>query len=154
MGCHTLDVGYLFTAVLVKCSHCPLPWTWSISSWLSLLTLAEGHLLLDARHSRAMQPSLTAPSPTPRSCHSLLNLYPYQETTVRTEQGTTDWFQIGKGEQSRLYIDTLLIRIICRVHHEKHWLDEAQTGIKIAGIKINNFRYADDTTLMAENEEN
>ena len=53
---------------------------------------------------------------------------------------------------SRLYIVTLLISLICRVHHEKCRLDEEQAGIKIAGRNINNLRYADDTTLMAETE--
>ena len=54
---------------------------------------------------------------------------------------------------SRLYIVTLLIELLCRVHHEKRWLEEAQAGIKIAGKNINNLRYADDTTLTAESEE-
>ena len=54
---------------------------------------------------------------------------------------------------SRLYVVTLLIRLICRVHHEKSGLDEAQAGIKIAGRNINNLRYAGDTTLMAESKE-
>ena len=52
-----------------------------------------------------------------------------------------------------MYTVTLLIYLVCRVHHEKHWLDEAQAGIKIAGRNINNLRYADDTTLMTESEE-
>ena len=54
---------------------------------------------------------------------------------------------------SRLYIVTLVIELLCRVHHEKHWLEEAQAGIKIAGRNIDNLRYADDTILMAESEE-
>ena len=54
---------------------------------------------------------------------------------------------------SRLYIVTLLIELICRVHHEKCWLDEAQAGIKIARRNIDNLRYADDTTLMVESKE-
>ena len=58
-----------------------------------------------------------------------------------------------KRSTSRLYIVTLLISLLCRVHHEKRWLEEAQAGIKIAGRNINNLRYADDTTLMAESEE-
>ena len=65
------------------------------------------------------------------------NLYAGQEATVRTGHGTMDWFQIRKRSTSRLYIVTLLI----------------QAGIKIAGRSINNLRYADDTTLMAESEE-
>jgi len=67
----------------------------------------------------------------------LRNLYAGQEATARTEHGTTDWFQIRKG--------------VCIMRNAG--LDEAQTGIKIAGRNINNLRYADDTTLMAENEE-
>ena len=58
-----------------------------------------------------------------------------------------------KRSTSRLYIVTLLIEIICRVHHEKCWLEEAQAGIKIARRNIKNLRYADDTTLVAESEE-
>ena len=54
---------------------------------------------------------------------------------------------------SRLYIVTLLIYLLCRVHHEKRWLDEAQAGIKTAGRNINNLIYVDDTTLMEENKE-
>ena len=54
---------------------------------------------------------------------------------------------------SRLYIVTLLIYLICRVHHAKCWADEAHVGIKIAGRNIDNLRYADDTTLMAESKE-
>ena len=54
---------------------------------------------------------------------------------------------------SRQYIVTLLIQLICRVHHRKHWGDEAQAGIKIAGRNINNLRYVDDTTLMAGSKE-
>ena len=54
---------------------------------------------------------------------------------------------------SRLYIVTLLILLLCRVHHEKHWERRTQAGIKIAGRNISNLRYADDTTFMAESEE-
>ena len=61
--------------------------------------------------------------------------------------GTTDWFQIGKGVCQGCILSP------CRVHHEEGWLDEAQAGIKIAGRNINNLRYAEDTTLMAESKE-
>ena len=60
--------------------------------------------------------------------------------------------KLGK-EYVRLYIVTLLIELICRVHHEKCWAKGSTDGIKIAGRNINNLRYADDTTLMAESEE-
>ena len=76
------------------------------------------------------------------------NLYSGQEATARTGHGTTDWFQIGKG-----CILSPCLCNICRVHQEKPGLEEAQAGVKIAWRSINNFRYADDTTLMAESEE-
>ena len=63
------------------------------------------------------------------------------------------WFQIGKRSTSRLYIVTLLIYLICRVHHANARLDEAQAEIKIAGRNTNNLRYVSDVTLMAESEE-
>ena len=81
-----------------------------------------------------------------------INLYAGQETTVRTGHGTTDWSQIGKGVHQgcilspssfNLYADYIM----------NAGLEEAQAGIKIAGRNINNLRYADDTTLMAESEE-
>ena len=61
--------------------------------------------------------------------------------------------KLGKKSMSRLYIVTLLIELICTVHLQNSRLDEAQAGIKIAGRNVNNFRYADDTTLLAESEE-
>ena len=82
--------------------------------------------------------------------HLLRNLYAGQETTVRTEHGTTDWFQIGKGVRQDCV--TLLINLYAEYIMRNAGLDETQTGIKIAGRNINNLRYADDTTLMAESE--
>ena len=83
----------------------------------------------------------------------LRNLYAGQEATVRTGHGTTDWFQIGKelcqGCMLSLYLFNLYTEYIMR----NSGLEEAQAGIKIAGRNINNLRYADDTTLMAESEE-
>ena len=80
----------------------------------------------------------------------LRNLYAGQETTVRTGHGTTDWFQIGKGVcQSCISSPYLYAEYIMR----NAGMEEAQAGIKIAGRNINNLRYADDTTLMAESEE-
>ena len=83
----------------------------------------------------------------------LRNLYAGQEATVRTGHGTTDWFQIGKGVRRGCVLSPCLFNSICRVHHANAGLDEAQAGIKILGRNINNLRYADDTTLMEENEE-
>ena len=84
------------------------------------------------------------------------NLYAGQEATVKIGHGTMDWFKIGKGvHQGSLLpgIVTLLISLICTIHHANPGLDEAQDGIKIAGRNINNLRYADDTTLMTEGKE-
>ena len=81
----------------------------------------------------------------------LRNLYASQEATVRTGHGTTDWFQIGKGAHQDCV--TLVINLYAEYILRNAGLDEAQAGIKIAGRNINNLRYADDTTLMAESEE-
>ena len=80
------------------------------------------------------------------------NLYAGQEATNRTGHGKTDWFQIGKGVCHGCILSPCFFSL-CRAHDEKAGLDEAQAGIKIAGRNINNLRYADGTTLMAESEE-
>ena len=83
----------------------------------------------------------------------LRNLYAGQEATVRTRHGTTDWFQIGKGVRQGCILSTWLFNLYAEFIMRNAGLDEAQTGIKIARRNINNLRYADDTTLMAESEE-
>ena len=83
----------------------------------------------------------------------LRNLYADQEATVRTRHGTTDWFQIGKGVCQGCILSPCLFNLYVEYIMRNARLNEAQTGINIAGRNINNFRYADDTTLMAENEE-
>ena len=83
----------------------------------------------------------------------LKNLYAGQETTVRTEHGTTDWFQIGKGVCQGCMLSPCLFNFYAEYIMRNAGLDEAQARIKIAKRNINNFRYADDTTLMEENEE-
>ena len=83
----------------------------------------------------------------------LRNLYAGQEATVRIEHGTTDWFQIGKGVHQGCILSSCLFNLYVEYIMRNTGLEEAQTGIKIAGRNINNLRYADDTTLMAENEE-
>jgi len=75
-------------------------------------------------------------------------LYAGQETTVRTGHGTTDWFQIGKGVHQGCILSPCLFTLCADYIMRNAGLDEAQTGIKIAGRNINNLRYADDTTLM------
>ena len=76
-----------------------------------------------------------------------------QEVTIRTGHGTTVWFQIGKGVPQGCILSPCLFKLNAEYILGKAGLEEAQAGIKIAGININNLRYADDTTLMAESEE-
>ena len=83
----------------------------------------------------------------------LRNLYASQETTVRTGHGTTDWFQIGKGVRQGFISSLCLLNLNAEYIIRNAGLDEAQAGIKITGRNINNLRYADDTTIMAESEE-
>ena len=83
----------------------------------------------------------------------LKNLYAGQETTVRTGHGTTDWFQIGKGVRQGCKLSSCLFNFYAEYIMRNTGLEEAQAGIKIAERNINNFRYADDTTLMAKSEE-
>ena len=82
----------------------------------------------------------------------LRNLYAGQEATVRTGHGTTDRFQIGKGVRQGCILSTCLFNLHAEYIMWNAGLDEAQVGIKIAGRNINNLRYANDTTLMAESE--
>ena len=81
------------------------------------------------------------------------NLYAGQEATVRTRHGTTDWFQIGKGVHQGCILSPCLFNLYAEYITGNARLDEAQAGIKIARRNINNLRYADDTTFMAESEE-
>ena len=81
----------------------------------------------------------------------LRNLYADQEATVRTGHGTTDWFQIGKGVHQGCRLSPCLFNLYAEYIMRNAGLDEAQAEIKITGGYINNLRYADDTTLMAEN---
>ena len=84
---------------------------------------------------------------------SLEKLYAGQETTVRTGHGTTDWYQIGKGVCQGYILSPCLFNFYAEYIMRNAGLEEAQAGIKIAGKSINNLRYADDTTVMAESEE-
>ena len=83
----------------------------------------------------------------------LRNLYADQEATVRTGQGTTEWFQIGKGVHQGCILSPCLFNLYAEYIIRNAGLDEAQAGITIAGRNINNLRYANDTTLMAESKE-
>ena len=83
----------------------------------------------------------------------LRNLYAGQEATVRSGHGTTDWFQIGKGVHQGCILSPCLFNLYAEYIMRYTGLEEAHAGIQIAGRNINNLRYADDTTLMAESEE-
>ena len=83
----------------------------------------------------------------------LRNLYASQEATVRTGHGTTDWFQIRKGVHQGCVLLPCLFNLYAEYIMRNAGLDESQAGIQIARRNINNLRYADDTTLMAESEE-
>ena len=83
----------------------------------------------------------------------LRNLYAGQEATVRTGHGTIDWFQIGKGIHQGCILSPCLFNFYAEYIMRNAGLDEAQAGITIAGRNINNLRYAHDTTLMGESEE-
>ena len=82
----------------------------------------------------------------------LRNLYAGQEAIVRTGHGTTDWFQIGKGVRQGRILSPCLFNLYTEYIMRNAGLEEAQAGIKIARRNINNLRYVDDTTLMAESE--
>ena len=83
----------------------------------------------------------------------LRNLYASQEATVRTGHGTTDWFQIGKGVHQGYILSPCLFNLYGEYIMRNARLDEARGGIKVAERNINNLRFADDTSLMAESEE-
>ena len=83
----------------------------------------------------------------------LRNLFAGQKATVRTGHGTTDWFQIGKGVRQDCILSPCLFNSYAEYIMRNTRLDKAQAGIKISRRNINNLRYADDTTLMAESEE-
>ena len=81
------------------------------------------------------------------------NLYAVQEATVRTGHGTTDWLQIRKGVRQGCILSPCLFNLYAEYIMRNAGLEETQAGVEIAGRNINNLRYADDTTLMAESEE-
>ena len=83
----------------------------------------------------------------------LRNLYTGQEVTIRTRHGTMDWFQTGKGVRQGCVLSPCLFNLYAEYIMQNTWLDEAQARIKIAGRNINNLRYADDITIMAESKE-
>ena len=95
----------------------------------------------------------TLPTSWDHLTYLLRNLHAGQEAIVRTEQGTTDWFQIGKGVRQGCILSPYLFNSYAEYIMQSAGLDEAQAGIKIARRNINNLSYIDDTTLMAESRE-
>ena len=83
----------------------------------------------------------------------LRNLYAGQEARIRSQYGTTDWFQIGKGVHQGCILSPCLFKLYAEDIMRNAGLEEAQAGIKIAGRNTNNFRYVDDTTLMSQSKE-
>ena len=136
---------------------------------IKLLTYAESSKKQESSRKTSVSALLTMPKPLtfhnklwkilqemgiPDHLTCLLrNLYIGQETTVRTGYGTTDCFQIVKGVRQGCILSPCLFNFYAEYIMRNTGLEETQTGIKIAGRNINNLRYADDTTLMAENEE-
>ena len=88
-----------------------------------------------------------------RRCKDWRKQYVSQEATIRTGHGTTDWFQIGKGVRQGCILSPCLFNLYAEYVMRNAGLEEAQAGIKLAGRNINNVSSADDTTLMAESEE-
>ena len=137
-----------------------------------LLTLHKGYLLTAALPDlqRGISALLTMPKPLTvwitinwkilkemgipdHLTHLLRNLYAGQEVTVRTGHGTTDWLQIGKGVHQGCILSPCLFNLYAEYIMRNAGLEETQAGIKFSRRNINNLRYADDTTLMAESEE-
>ena len=129
-----------------------------VVKWLSYLTIhfCKNLASLESHSHLATSKSPSVWNCLPLSCyliHLLRNLYAGQEATVRTGHGTTDWFQIGKGVHQGCILSPCLFNLYAEYIMKNAGLDEAQAGIKIARRNINNLRYVDDTTLMAESED-
>ena len=121
--------------------------------WSGLPFCSQGNLP-DSGKTEPGYPSFLKEMGIPDHLTCLLrNMYAGQEATVRTGHGTTDWLQIGKGVHQGCILSPCLFNLHAVYIMRNAGLEEAQAGIKIAGRNINNFRYADDTTLMAESEE-
>ena len=114
------------------------------NTYITLITHVYNRMLLS--HRRKWNNSICSNKEATRDYHC-------QEAMVRTGHGTMDWFQIGKGVCQVCILPPCLFNFYAEYIMRNAWLDEAQSGIKIAGRNINNLRYADDTTLMAESEE-
>ena len=117
-----------------------------------MFSLGISQLLYPTRHNKLLKILQEMGIPDHLIC-LLRNLYAGQEATVRTGHGTTDWFQIRKGVRQGCILSPCLFNFYAEYIMRNTGLEEAQAGIKIARRNINQLRYADDTTLMAESEE-
>ena len=117
---------------------------WQMMIHLLRLSLGKGNIFYRFALTWEIPDDLTCP---------LRNLYAGQEATVRTGHGTTDWFQMGKGSRQGCVLSPCLFNFYAEYIMRNSVLEETQARIKIARRNINNLRYADDTTLMAESEE-
>ena len=121
-------------------------------SWFACFFLGSNGKSLCVDHNKLWKILKEMGIPDHLTC-LLRNLYADQEATVSTGHGTTDWFQIGKGVHQGCILSPCLFNLYAEYIIRKTGLEEIKAGIKIAGRNINNLRYANDTTLMAENEE-
>ena len=156
----------LFGSLVFLCQV--FKWKYQMSFWAK----AEGYRVLKQESSRKTSLSVLFTMPKPLSAwiainwkvlkemgipdhltYLLRNLYAGQEATDRTGHGTTDWFQIGKGVRQGCILSPCLFNLYAEYIMRNAGLEEAQGGVKIARRNINNLRYADDTTLLAESEE-
>ena len=151
----------MFKLVLEKAEEPEIKLPTSAASWKkqessrkpsisALLTMPNPLTVLD--HNKLWKILKEMGIPDHLTC-LLRNLYAGQEATVRSGHGTTDWFQIGKGLCKSCILSPCLFNLYAECIMRNAGLEEAQAGINIAGRNINNLRYADDTTLMAEIEE-
>ena len=140
----TLDEGYLLTAAPPNLERGIAP------LGLCFIDYAKAFDCVD--HNKLWKSLKEMGIPDHLTC-LLRNLYAGQEATVRTGHGTTDWFRIGKGVHQGCILSPCLFNLYAEYIMRNAGLEEAQTGIKIAGRNSHNLRYADDTTLMAESEE-
>ena len=149
------SVGHILSELSTRTHHPEWPCkTWLITSlsytrlwstWSFLLTFCDCGFSVEnsQRHGNTRPPYLC----------QVRNLYEGQEATVRTRHGSVDWFKIGKRVRQSCVLSSCLFNLYAEHIMWKARLDESQTGIKIARRNINNLRHADDTTIMAESEE-
>ena len=135
-----------FLEVISSLSHC------IVFTYFFALITQEGFIISPC-YSWELSIQIHIPFLFSFAFHFLRNLYASQEATVRMRHGTMDWFQIGKGVCQGCILSPCLFNLYAEYIMQNTGLDEAEAGMKIAGRNINNLRYVDDTTFMAESEE-